>query len=79
MRSSLVEIGDVFTHDSSQMTFIQDKHIVQAFAAQAAQEPLAKRVRARRFHWGFQQVNIRPIDHMLKLLTILLIIRLYRK
>ena len=62
MRSSLVEIGDVVAHDVSQMTFAQDEHVIQAFAPQTAEKPFAKGVRTRRFHWSFQNLDIRPID-----------------
>jgi hypothetical protein len=58
MRSGLVEIGDVVGHNASQMTFAQDEHVVQTFASQTAQEPLAERIRARCFHRGFQDVDI---------------------
>ena len=74
MGSGLVEIGNIFGHNASEMTFAQDKHVVQAFASQTAHKTLAKCIRARRFHRGFQDVNIRPIDHMPKLLAVLLVI-----
>ncbi len=74
MGSSMVKVGDIFTYNAPQMTLTQDEHIIQTFASQIAQEPLAKRVRARRFHRGFQNVDIHPIRHMLELRPILAII-----
>ena len=74
MGAGLVKISDIFGCDAPQMTFAQNEHVVQAFAAQTAQKTLAKRIRAWRFHRSFQQFDIRPIDHLLKLVAKLLVV-----
>jgi len=67
-------MGDVFTHNTPQITLAQNEHVVQAFAPQTTQKPFAKRVRTRRFHRGPQNLDIRPIGHMLKLPAIFLVV-----
>ena len=56
------------------MTFTQDEHVVQAFASQTAEKTFAKGVGAGCLHCGFQQFDIRAVDHILKLLTKLLVV-----
>ena len=69
-----IKISNISGYDASEMTFAQDGHVVQAFAPQTAQEPLAVRVGTRRSHRRFQDPNLRPIDHMPKLRATLLVV-----
>ncbi len=50
MRSRMIEVLDVFVQDAPQVGLAHEQDVVQALAAQAADQPLADGVRVRRTH-----------------------------
>src|SRR5260221_6452119 len=59
MRSSVVEIGNVFYDLVKQVPFAQDEQEIQALAAQTAHEPLANCISAGRLDRRMQHLNPR--------------------
>jgi hypothetical protein len=55
MRARLAEVSDVFVQDAPQVGLAHVQDVVQALAAQAADQALAHSVRARRAYWRSDQ------------------------
>ncbi len=57
MRSRLIEVDDVFLEHVAEVLFPEDQDVIEAFASDAPDQPLADRVGPRRLHGGSQYLN----------------------
>lgn len=71
MRTSTVEIRDVFLHPPVEMPLAGQDEVIEALPPQAALEPLADAVGLRSPDRRQQNVDVRPLDHPLRRLSVL--------
>ena len=57
MRPRPVEVRHILLEHAPQMSFTHDEQVIEAFASNAPQQPLANGIRPRCFDWGSQHLD----------------------
>ncbi len=74
MTTRVIEVCDILSDDTIEMSLTQNEDVIKAFASHAANEPLADRIGLRCLHRCFEHLNLTVLGYSGEALPILLII-----
>ena len=70
----MVKVDDILTDDTVEMSFIQNKDMIQTFASHTADEALTDRIGFGCSHWGPADLNPPIVTHTRETWPILAVI-----